>query len=152
MTAGAEKITWFRYARHNGVEQEVSPQDTHLPGHHGDYSYLQQIEAPMTDSTRELLAERGETHGSFVENARISQATKALWHSCRGWNVLTDVQREALDLIALKISRIISGKPEEPDHWKDLAGYATLAIPQEPVSERTGAINGFGLRYKTAAE
>lgn len=152
MTVSAEKITWFRYARHDGSEREVGPLDTHLPGHHGDYSYLQEIEPPMTDATRELLAERGETHGSFADNARIAQAMKNLWRGQKGWASLTDMQREALEVIALKVSRIISGKPEEPDHWCDISGYATLAIPQEQNSERMGDVNEFGLRYKQKVE
>lgn len=152
MTVTAEKITWFRYARHEGSEREVGPLDTHLPGHHGDYSFLQQIEAPMTNATTELLAKRGETHGSFADNARIAQATKNLWRGQKGWASLTDIQREALEVISLKVSRIISGKPEEPDHWCDISGYATLAIPQEPKEECTGYVNEFGLRYKQKPE
>jgi hypothetical protein len=30
-------------------------------------------------------------------------------------------------MIALKLSRILSGKPDEQDHWDDIAGYARLA-------------------------
>jgi hypothetical protein len=39
-------------------------------------------------------------------------------------------QREALDMIAHKIARIINGDPDYADSWVDIAGYATL------VSER----------------
>ncbi len=30
-------------------------------------------------------------------------------------------------MICLKISRIVTGDPEHPDNWHDIAGYATLA-------------------------
>jgi hypothetical protein len=34
--------------------------------------------------------------------------------------------RESLDMISNKIARIVNGNPSEPDHWIDIAGYATL--------------------------
>jgi hypothetical protein len=33
---------------------------------------------------------------------------------------------EALEMICTKIARILSGNPNDPDHWKDIAGYAEL--------------------------
>jgi hypothetical protein len=44
-----------------------------------------------------------------------------------GWLNLTDVQREALEMILHKIGRIVTGNPNEPDHWLDIEGYARLA-------------------------
>jgi hypothetical protein len=74
-----------------------------------------------------LLAERQTTHGSFATNARLSQAFKALMHSSPGWASMTDVQKESLEMIALKLSRILSGQADYRDHWDDIAGYARLA-------------------------
>ena len=42
------------------------------------------------------------------------------------WKKLTTYQRESLIVIAQKIARILNGNPNEPDHWHDIAGYATL--------------------------
>ena len=78
----------------------------------------------MTQKTEQLLEERAETHGSFENNARISQALKRLFN--HEDPVYTDVQREALDMIALKLSRILSGHAYFKDHWDDIAGYAKL--------------------------
>ena len=72
--------------------------------------------------TKVLLVTRGNTHGSFAKNASISQQLKAIFNA----DDLTDVQREALDQIALKLSRILSGKADFDDHWDDIAGYAKL--------------------------
>ncbi len=33
-----------------------------------------------------------------------------------------------MDHIAGKLSRILSGQPGFDDHWRDIAGYATLAV------------------------
>jgi hypothetical protein len=122
MAAG--EISWFRYQRHGGLEREVGPNDMDLPAHHSHYSFLQEIEMSPTDL---LIQERHSTHGDFAENARISQEIKALFTRQMGWELLTPVQRESLDMIALKLSRILSGKPDEQDHWDDIAGYARLA-------------------------
>ena len=35
-------------------------------------------------------------------------------------------QREALEMIAHKIARIVNGDPNYADSWVDIAGYATL--------------------------
>jgi hypothetical protein len=78
-------------------------------------------------SVEETIATRKTTHGSFVENARISQSIKTVIRESAGYAALTDVQREALDMFAAKICRILSGNPNEPDHWHDIAGYASLA-------------------------
>lgn len=39
---------------------------------------------------------------------------------------MTATQMEALDLMATKQSRIVSGDPTFADHWDDIAGYARL--------------------------
>jgi len=38
------------------------------------------------------------------------------------------VQREALEMICTKISRIIVGDCSHVDHWNDLAGYALRVV------------------------
>ncbi len=83
--------------------------------------------------TSDILAERQQTHGDFSENAVISQAIKDAIRG--GSSTLTSVQREALDYFAGKIARICSGNPNEPDHWRDIAGYATLVADRLPTVE-----------------
>ena len=75
---------------------------------------------------KETLKERGTTHGDFSENSYIAQSLKRVMLEGVKYQQLSDVQQEALSMIAHKIGRIVSGNPNEPDHWRDLAGYATL--------------------------
>jgi len=75
----------------------------------------------------DTLTERQNTHGDFHENAMISRTLKETMHEQPGWRILSPVQREALDVIQAKIARILSGNPNEPDHWHDIGGYASLA-------------------------
>lgn len=74
-----------------------------------------------------LLQDREKTHGSFVTNACISQGLKASMRGAGDWNALHPVHRESMEMIALKLSRILSGQAMFKDHWDDIAGYASLA-------------------------
>jgi hypothetical protein len=80
-----------------------------------------------------LLETREQTHGSFEQNAIISQDLKGAFRNVPGWKRLTDVERECLDMIALKVSRILSGKSLEHQHWEDVVGYASLALEKCPL-------------------
>jgi hypothetical protein len=76
----------------------------------------------------EILKERNKTYSSFINNAGISQALKAVIQYSSNWRNgrLASDQREALELIALKIGRILTGDPDCIDNWDDIAGYAIL--------------------------
>jgi hypothetical protein len=73
-----------------------------------------------------LLVAREATHGSFAETARIAQALKTTIVQCPTYENLNVSHREALDMIATKLGRIMSGDPNFKDHWDDIAGYAKL--------------------------
>ena len=80
----------------------------------------------MTEPRDPILVEREKTHGSFEQTARLSQVLKMTFES-DGTNYPSNmVHREALDMIALKLSRILSGQANFKDHWDDIAGYAKL--------------------------
>lgn len=88
-----------------------------------------------TDASETLLTERQHIHGDFADNARVSQSLKRIFRDEPGWGLLTDVERESMDMIALKFSRILSGKSLELQHWEDVVGYAKLAEKQcQPVT------------------
>jgi len=75
----------------------------------------------------ETLQERAGQHGRFEDNANFSQNLKAFLRSRPAWPGLRLEHREALDMIACKMSRVLSGDGDHYDHWRDIAGYATLA-------------------------
>ena len=84
------------------------------------------VEGLELADTKALLITRGNTHGSFETNAEVSQKLKRIFRM-PGYD-LSNVQLEALDMIALKLSRILSGKADFADHWHDIAGYAELVV------------------------
>jgi hypothetical protein len=72
------------------------------------------------------LEQRGREYGSFVDQSVIAQAIKAAFRMNGRWNELAPDQREALDHIAVKVSRILNGNQDHFDSWHDIGGYAQL--------------------------
>lgn len=77
----------------------------------------------------QTLKERGERYGKFDSHARITQNIKSAMY-VGGWHDLNSSQKEALEMIAHKIGRIINGDPNYEDSWHDIAGYAKLVEDQ----------------------
>lgn len=84
-----------------------------------------------------LIAERGNTHGVYSNTARyIQQLKQVIALACYERNqrkqpALTFQERESLEMIMHKAGRILSGDASFADHWKDIEGYAKIAIQKE---------------------
>ena len=95
------------------------------------------------DRTANSIKKHQTVHGDFTENANYSQAFKHVVRTAEhsrvshGRSGLTNPMREALEMIAVKMGRILAGEPYHLDHWEDIEGYARL------VSDRLRA-NGAG--------
>lgn len=74
----------------------------------------------------ETLSERGARYGDFAAQAAIAQTLKKVMRANGRWGELKPDQREALDHIAVKVSRILNGDPNYHDSWHDIEGYAKL--------------------------
>lgn len=75
---------------------------------------------------KDTLEERGSRYGSFDTHAAITQNIKEVMYATKNWRIMCSDQREALDMIAHKIGRILNGDPDYADSWHDIAGYAKL--------------------------
>jgi hypothetical protein len=81
----------------------------------------------MEKNVNKILAERGNRYGAFSTHAIITQNIKYQMEITPNWETrLTKDKKEALEMIAHKIGRILNGDPEYKDSWVDIAGYATL--------------------------
>jgi hypothetical protein len=80
------------------------------------------------ETVDEILGSRAKTYGAFRDNACLAQALKRSMadHAQDLGNTFADDQWEALEMIATKVSRIVTGDPNSIDQWDDIAGYATL--------------------------
>lgn len=80
----------------------------------------------MSASTEQIIAARHETHGDYGDTALMAQGLKDALRHGAGWSVMAAPHREALELIATKLARIVTGDASFKDHWDDVAGYAKL--------------------------
>lgn len=94
----------------------------------------------MSNNVDATLQERGNRYGSFKEQARIVQNIKHAYINSPNWAFLEPDVREALDMIAGKISRILNGDPNYTDSWHDIAGYARLVEERLIKDEQNAAI------------
>lgn len=89
-----------------------------------------------TDDPKNLTNERRKTHGDWTEQALVASQLKSTMRLSRNWSGLPAIKKEALDMIQTKISRILTGDFNEPDHWDDTAGYAFLGKGGHDVSTK----------------
>jgi hypothetical protein len=72
---------------------------------------------------------RDQQHGGVEAVGAVEQPIKDALRAGKNWERLTPGQKCALDMIAHKLGRIMSGAdPGDPEHWEDLAGYPTAAM------------------------
>ena len=86
----------------------------------------------MSTDVEAITAERGEQYGDFTDQAHIAQDLKDYMRLMPGWAYLQPHQRESLDMIQHKISRILNGDPNIVDSWADIAGYAHIIAIRIP--------------------
>ena len=82
----------------------------------------------MANEINDILNERGNRYGDFASNATTTQMIKHALSLGENAHNLSYSQREALDMIAHKMSRIVNGNPDYIDSWVDIVGYAQLVI------------------------
>jgi len=76
--------------------------------------------------------ERRTTHGNYMHTAETARFIREELLTMLQVNpsqpeVPAEVV-ESLVMISVKLARIVNGDPLHADHWRDIAGYATLAL------------------------
>lgn len=75
-----------------------------------------------------VLANREKTHGVYREQAALAQNLKRMLRNTRNWEKMDFDQAQSMEAFCDKISRILNGDNDEPDHWRDISGYASLVV------------------------
>ena len=75
-----------------------------------------------------IINEREKTHGPYRDTAIWSQSLKDKFRSSPNWNKMNEQQKEAIEMIAMKLSRLLNGDHNFVDHLVDIGGYAELYI------------------------
>jgi hypothetical protein len=78
------------------------------------------------------LAERGGRYGRFADQAAIEQDLMARLQRGPRWEEMAHDQRSAVQMICVKLARIVNGDPDYRDNWHDIIGYAKLIEDRLP--------------------
>ena len=90
----------------------------------------------------EVLTERGKNYGSYeLQSARGQEIQKAMHLDD---DRLTSFERDALQMIAMKLSRITFGNPHYIENWRDICGYSQLVI--DILNNMNGAVDARVIR------
>lgn len=104
-------------------------------------SALLKIMATVPETIDATIDKRAKEYGEYSKQAGLAQKIKAAIFSTPDLGSgFTPDMAESLDMIATKLSRILCGNPNNPDHWHDIAGYATL-IEQRLLKDKGNATN-----------
>ena len=76
----------------------------------------------------EVINGRESKYGNFEDMATVAQGLKSVMVGSKNWDILTNGQREALEMLATKIARILNGDPSYLDSPLDVVGYAALLL------------------------
>ncbi len=83
------------------------------------------------------LKVRNKSYGHFSEQAKQEQIIKTAFTKGKNWTELRDDQRSALEMLAVKLSRILTGDMLHFDSWHDIEGYIRLVAdtldPMKPL-------------------
>lgn len=75
-----------------------------------------------------ILNQRHNQYGTFSEQCLISQNLKSAMRHSPNWQKLPADMKEALEMTATKMGRILNGDFTYDDSWADIAGYAQLVV------------------------
>ena len=91
---------------------------------------LKQDLTPKPITMQDILQERGSRYGAFSDHAFITQNLKDAMKNSPNWSRISASQKEALEMVAHKIGRILNGDPNYLDSWVDIVGYTQLVVDQ----------------------
>lgn len=114
-----EKAGLLRWTR-LGLPGDIIHYRVHL--HHIEPNTI----PPESSNVDKTLTERGNRYGEFKEHARITQNIKRAMVDSPNWDDLPDPMKEALEMLAHKVGRILNGDPHYADSWHDIIGYTRL--------------------------
>jgi hypothetical protein len=96
----------------------------------------------------ETLKDRRGTHGDYREQCRVTSAVKRAMYDSGNWGILDEDMKEAMEMIAVKIGRLLTGSFHHHDSWHDIVGYAKLVadrlanVERPTVSGQTALVGG----------
>jgi len=75
-----------------------------------------------------ILEERGSRYGDFGSHAIITQNIKSAMRHSPNWHRLPEDMKEALEMVAHKVGRLLNGDWTYTDNLIDAIGYLQLVL------------------------
>lgn len=125
----------MKHPPHAPIDMDIGPMGCGVAKLPNVFDGIPMLPGPPTLTSGPLtltLAQRGSRYGDFTNNAQVAQQMREIVRAACSWEKMTPVEREALDAILLKISRIVTGDPHYPDNWHDIQGFAKLVEDRLP--------------------
>ena len=107
----------------NFKNQTVTIDDQSEPG-----SWAKAIGGTPVTDINSILEERGSRYGDFGSHALITQNIKAAMRHSPNWAKLPNDMKEALEMVAHKVGRILNGDFTYTDNVVDIIGYMQLVL------------------------
>lgn len=84
------------------------------------------------EELQDILTERRKTHGDYPRVALLHYSLQDTFNtiSTNEKHSYYPYQTIAINMLFHKLARIGCGNVHEIDHWKDIAGYATLVVKE----------------------
>jgi hypothetical protein len=79
-------------------------------------------------TVEKVLEERGGRYGPALDQFVVAQRIKDAMRSNGYWSKLPPQVKETLEMMATKMSRIVTGDPLYDDNWIDIEGYARIVV------------------------
>lgn len=77
-------------------------------------------------SVEDTLKQRNNVHGNYARSAGVKDKVLEEFSKTDNWKKLGAEGRQTVRMIVEKLGRVMYGDCFFPDHWHDIAGYATL--------------------------
>ena len=87
---------------------------------------LDSVPSQLKGTTMSIIDQRAKTHGEYKNTAAWSQSLKDMFRGSPNWAKMNDGQKEAMEMIAVKLARLLNGDPNFANHPVDVGGYAEL--------------------------
>lgn len=85
-----------------------------------------------SDTLSGTIKTRDKEYGGFERVAEITQKFKGIMKSSPSYVKMTDVEKEAMEMVMHKCARLLAGNPHHLDSWHDIQGYAKLVEDRLP--------------------
>lgn len=89
---------------------------------------ISDISKNLEEEVKNVVISRDSSYGGFSGISTTCQSFKEIARNCPSWEQLTPCEREGLEMILHKITRILYSPNKIRDSWVDIGGYVRATL------------------------